>query len=316
MGPLQGVKVVENAGLGPAPFTGMMLAYLGADVILVERKTTNPNAIQLGTSNRDFSKRGKKSNAVDLKKPASIELILKLVEESDVFIEGFRPGAIERLGLGPEVCLKRNPSLVYGRMTGWGQTGPLAQSPGHDINYIAITGAVHSAKGETPFTPATMVGDVGAGALPLALGITSALLYARTTGKGQVIGATICDGAIYNQTLLSSLLLPEQPTQTDEDISPNDAFVGAAHWVNSYACADGRYITVQAVEPNLYQELVKLTGFSDDPDFAKQYDTCRWKAAKKKLTELFASKPQSHWCELLEGTDACFAAVLTFDEAA
>lgn len=317
MGPLKGIKVIEIAGLGPAPVTGMILADLGAEVILVERKGNNPNAALTGSNAMDdaaFFKRGKQSIALDLKKPEAVALVLALVGQADVLIEGFRPGVMERLGLGPQVCFEANRELVYGRMTGWGQSGPLAQSAGHDINYLAITGALHhsSLPGDLPYPTPTLVGDIGGGAMSLALGITSALLHACTTGQGQVIDAAICDGTIYNMTLMASLC--EQGVIKEERGS--DFFSAASPWCNTYVCADGRSVTVQALEPNFYAELITLCGFADDPDFAQQHNANLWPAAKQKMTELFASQAQAHWCELLEGSDACFAPVLTLAEAA
>ena len=315
MGPLEGIKVIEIAGIGPCPITGMMLADLGAEVILVERAAENPNGAGVGgVIESAFFRRGKKSIALDLKIPESINAVLRLVEEADVLIEGFRPGVMERLGLGPKVCLERRPALIYGRMTGWGQVGPLARSAGHDLNYLAISGVLHygGLPGDTPYPPPTVLGDIGSGSNMLLIGVLSALLHAKATGEGQVIDAAICDGAAYNQTLLASVraegAISEEPGET--------FFRAGSHWCNTYACADGRYITVQALEPNFYRELIALCGFGDDPDFTRQHDPKTWPAARQKMTALFASKPQAHWCELLEGTDACFAPVLTLPEAA
>lgn len=317
MGPLKGIKVVEIAGIGPAPVTGMMLADLGAEVILVERKGENPNAAIIKSANMDstaFFKRGKQSIALDLKQPQSVDIVLKLVAQADVLIEGFRPGVMERLGLGPEVCLGLNKKLIYGRMTGWGQKGPLAQSAGHDINYLSLTGALHYSglAGDTPYPTPTLLGDVGGGAMSLALGITSALLHAQRSGEGQVIDAAICDGTIYNMTLLASLR--EQGMISEE--RGQDFFSAGSHWCNTYICADGRYITVQALEPNFYRELITRCGFEQDPDFGQQHNPKLWPAARNKMADLFAGKTQAQWCETLEGTDACFAPVLTLPEAA
>lgn len=317
MGPLKGIKVVEVAGIGPAPVTGMILADLGAEVILVERKGENPNAATVDPAKMGgaaFFKRGKQSIALDLKKTRAVELVLKLVAQADVLIEGFRPGVMERLGLGPNVCFEANKKLVYGRMTGWGQSGPMAKSAGHDINFLSITGALHYSglPGDTPYPTPTLLGDVGGGAMSLALGITSALLHAKYTGEGQVIDAAICDGTIYNLALMASLR--EQGVISEE--RGHDFFSAGSHWCNTYICADGRYITVQALEPNFYRELITLCGFEDDADFAQQYNRKLWPAARKKMTNMFAGKTQIQWCEILEGTDACFAPVLTLPEAA
>tara|TARA_R110001583_G_scaffold74100_7_gene205511 strand:+ start:20071 stop:21222 length:1152 start_codon:yes stop_codon:yes gene_type:complete len=317
VGPLKGIKVVEIAGIGPAPVTGMMLADLGAEVILVERKGENPNAAAIDPTKMGdvaFFKRGKQSIALDLKNPQAVELVLKLVAQADVLIEGFRPGVMERLGLGPDQCFEVNNRLVYGRMTGWGQSGPLATSAGHDMNYLSITGALHycGLPGDTPYPTPTLLGDVGGGAMSLALGITSALLHAERTGEGQVIDAAICDGTIYNLTLMASLR--EQGIITEE--RGHDFFSAGSHWCNTYICADGRYITVQALEPNFYRELISRCGFEQDPDFGQQHNRKLWPAARKKMAGLFAAKTQAQWCEILEGTDACFAPVLTLPEAA
>lgn len=315
MGPLAGTKVVEIAGIGPCPIAGMMLADLGAEVILVERKVASENAAAVGGAT-DFAyfRRGKQSIALDLKDPEAIEVVLQLVEQAEVLIEGFRPGVMERLGLGPEACLARKPSLVYGRMTGWGQSGPLSHSAGHDINYLSITGILHygGIPGDAPYPTPTVLGDIGSGSNMLVLGILSALLHVQRGGEGQVIDAAICDGAIYNQALLASVR--EEGAISE---NPGETFFGAASpWCNTYPCADGRYVTVQALEPNFYRELITLCGFADDPDFTRQHDKNAWPAARAKMAALFANQPQSHWSELLSGTDACFAPVLTLPEAA
>lgn len=315
MGPLKGYKVIEIAGIGPCPIAGMMLADLGAEVILVERLSSNPNAAVVGQHVESaFFKRGKRSISLDLKRPDSVETVLMLIEESDILIEGFRPGVMERLGLGPETCQQRNSSLVYGRMTGWGQHGPLAQAAGHDLNYLAISGILHygGLPGDAPYPTPTVLGDIGSGSNMLVIGVLSALMHAQKTGEGQVIDAAICDGALYNQTLLASVraegAVGEEPGET--------FFRAGSQWCNTYICSDGRYITVQALEPDFYQELITLCGFSDDPDFARQHDASSWPAAREKMAMLFSQMPQDHWCTLLEGTDACFAPVLTLPEAA
>jgi alpha-methylacyl-CoA racemase len=317
MGPLKGFKVVEIGGLGPAPAAAMILADLGADVILVERKGKNPNAATVNTKKMGqaaFFNRGKRSIALDLKQPQATKLVLSLMAETDMLIEGFRPGVMERLGLGPDACFEQNKKLVYGRMTGWGQTGPLAKAAGHDLNYLSITGALHYSgmPGDTPFPTPTLVGDIGGGALSLALGMVSALLHAQRTGEGQVIDAAICDGTIYNLILLASLR--EQGAIGER--RGEDFFTAGSHWCNTYVCADEQYITVQALEPNFYKQLITLCGFENDPDFTDQYSHDCWAAAREKMANLFASKPQAHWCELLEGTDACFAPVLSLTQAA
>ena len=307
---------MEIAGLGPAPHCGMMLADLGAEVILVERMSVNPNASKAearASVDSAFYKRGKKSIALDLKKPESIEVVLRLIEKSDVLIEGFRPGVMERLGLGPDVCHTHNPRLIYGRMTGWGQTGPLAHAAGHDINYIAIAGALYYTghEGETPFTPPTVVGDVGGGAMTLALGILAALIHVRESGEGQVIDAAVTDGTAYMMTLLASTRCPgllSEPRDTS-------TFSGGAPWYQAYECMDGNYVTVGSLEPGFYRLLLEKCGLQSDPDFVRQFDTESWPHARIKMERLFKTRSRDQWCELLEGTDVCFGPVLSLPEA-
>jgi len=315
-GPLCGVKVIEIAGIGPAPICGMMLADMGADVVVVERKSANPNAAAINDGGKqDFFRRGKRSVVMDLKSPDAIKVVLELIKNSDILIEGFRPGVMERLGLGPEVCIADNPKLVYGRMTGWGQFGPLAHAAGHDINYIAVAGALYYAgnPGETPFTPSTIVGDIGGGAMTLAFGLLAALLHARATGEGQVIDAAITDGTAYMSTLLAFTraagLLGDGPR--------GESFLTAgAPWNNSYECSDGQYISICSLEPAFYSELKKRIGVEDAPEFANQWDKSSWPEAKEKLTALFKSRTRTEWCDALEGTDVCFGPVLNLAEAA
>jgi len=316
MGPLAGVKVVEIGALGPAPVAGMMLADLGAEVILVERKSgdaTGGIGKDKSRSANAFFNRGKKSITLDLKDPESITVVLKLVSRSDVLIEGFRPGVMERLGLGPDDCLSVNPKLVYGRMTGWGQQGPLSQTAGHDINYIALTGALFYSghKDEAPFAPPTYVGDIGGGAFMLALGVVAALLHTKSGGEGQVIDAAITDGTATMSTLLLSL---NQMGMWSNNRADN-FLDSAAPWYDTYECSDGKYVTVGALEPQFYQALMSLLCLDKDPDFSHQMDKRKWPACKLKMAQLFKTKTQADWCELLEGTDACFAPVLNFEEA-
>jgi len=315
-GPLCGVRVLEIAGLGPAPHCGMMLADMGAEVILVERKGANPNAAAIDQSGKQaFYKRGKRSIVLDLKRPKAIEAVLDLVDRVDVLIEGFRPGVMERLGIGPEPCLLRNPKLVYGRMTGWGQTGPLSSAAGHDINYLGISGALYYSgnPGEPPFTPATVVGDVGGGAMSLAFGLLCALLNSRATGQGQIVDAAITDGAAY----MTSLLAYMRASGALLDGPRGESFLTAgAHWYNTYECADGKYITIGSLEPEFYQELIARLDLEDDPDFGAQMDAETWPSARAKLQTLVKTQTRDAWCKKLEGTDACFAPVLDLNEAA
>ncbi len=316
MGPLAGIKIVEIGAHGPAPVAGMLLADLGAEVVLIERESSDlmeSLGQDQGHSAKAFFNRGKKSIALDLKEPEAIEIALELIRRSDALIEGFRPGVMERLGLGPDECLALNPGLVYGRMTGWGQDGPLAQAAGHDLNYIALTGALFYSghKDEPPFAPPTYVGDIGGGAFMLALAVVSAILHARAGGKGQVIDAAITDGAATMSALLLSLHQMGLWTNKRAD----NFLDSAAPWYDTYECADGKYVTVGALEPQFYQILINLLGLDDDPDFANQMDRKKWPSAKLKMVQLFKSKTRDEWCELLEGTDACFAPVLNFEEA-
>ena len=310
MGVLSGLRVIEIAGLGPAPFCGMLLADMGADVVLVERGGAGGDPLSLGKN--AIVNRGKRSIALDLKDAAAVDAVLRLVAGADVLIEGMRPGVMERLGLGPEACLARNPRLVYGRMTGWGQDGPLAHAAGHDINYIALSGALwfSGAPGEPPMAPPTLVGDLGGGALYLAMGVLAALSSARATGVGQVVDAAIVDGsANLMNLLLSAHAAGQQPFERGRGL------LDGPHWYGSYACADGLFVSVGALEPQFNALLFDKLGLAGDPDFRNAYDARRWPALRERLAALFATQPRAHWVELLEGSDACFAPVLTPREA-
>ncbi|CAN7263657.1 CaiB/BaiF CoA-transferase family protein [Pseudoduganella sp. LjRoot289] len=311
MGVLEGVRVLEIAGLGPAPFCGMLLADMGAEITLVERaggKSGDP--LDLGKN--AIVNRGKRSLALDLKDPRAVEAVLALVEQADVLIEGMRPGVMERLGLGPDACLARNPRLVYGRMTGWGQQGPLAQAAGHDINYIALSGALwySGMPGTAPMAPPTLVGDLGGGALYLAMGILAGVLHARAHGKGQVIDAAIVDGSANMMNLMLSIhAAGQQPMERGRGL------LDGPHWYGSYLCADGHYISIGALEPQFSALLFAKLGLGDDADFKQPYDSRTWATLRSRLEALFAARPRSHWVDLLEGSDACFAPVLTPAEA-
>ena len=311
MGALSGLRVVEIAGLGPAPFCGMLLADMGAEVVLVERGGAG-GGDPLSLGRNAIVHRGKRSVALDLKDPAAVDAVLRLVDGADALIEGMRPGVMERLGLGPQACLARNPRLVYGRMTGWGQDGPLAQAAGHDINYIALSGALwfSGAPGEPPMAPPTLVGDLGGGALYLAMGVLAALLSARRTGAGQVVDAAIVDGsANLMNLLLSAHAAGQQPFERGRGL------LDGPHWYGAYACADGQFVTVGALEPQFNALLFSKLGLAEDPDFRNAYDARRWPALRERLAALFATQPRAHWVALLEGSDACFAPVLTPREA-
>jgi alpha-methylacyl-CoA racemase len=311
MGVLSGLRVVEIAGLGPAPFCGMLLADMGADVVLVERGGARAGDV-LSLGRNAIVNRGKRSLALDLKDPAAIAAVLRLTDGADALVEGMRPGVMERLGLGPDACLARNPRLVYGRMTGWGQDGPLAQAAGHDINYIALSGALwfSGSPGAAPVAPPTLVGDVGGGALYLAMGVLAALLSARQTGVGQVIDAAIVDGSANMMNLLLSLhAAGRQPLERGRGL------LDGPHWYGSYACADGLFVSVGALEPQFNALLFARLGLAGDADFRDAYDPGRWPALRERLATLFATRPRAHWVALLEGSDACFAPVLTPREA-
>ncbi|MCP3023683.1 CaiB/BaiF CoA transferase family protein [Cupriavidus basilensis] len=315
-GPLAGLKVVEMVGIGPAPFCAMMLADQGAEVIRIDRprpaKPGEAPATGAGRASCDVTARGRRSLAIDLRKPGAAEVVLDLIAKADVLIEGFRPGVMERLGLGPQPCLARNPALVYGRMTGWGQHGPLAQAAGHDINYIAIGGALHAIgrAGEPPVVPLNYVGDFGGGGMLLAFGVMCAINEARNSGKGQVVDAAMTDGT----ALLSAMMYGFKAAGRWTSQRGDNLLDGAAHFYDTYACADGKYVAVGAIEPQFYALLRERCGL-DDPLFDKQLDKRYWPELKARMTTLFLTRTRAQWCELLEGSDACFAPILDWDEA-
>ncbi|MCW2271624.1 CaiB/BaiF CoA transferase family protein [Pseudomonas sp. JUb96] len=308
---LQGINVVEICGIGPGPFCAMHLADLGADVIAVERGASTSITGEANAATNPLN-RGKRSVVADLKTAEGRELVLKLIESADVLIEGMRPGVMERLGLGPEQCQARNPRLVYGRMTGWGQHGPMANAAGHDNNYIALSGALYHSgtAGEAPSSPITLIGDIGGGALYLAIGVLAGVLKARQTGQGSVVDAAIVDGSAHMMQLMMSLgsrgLLNEQRGKSVHD---------GSHFYATYRCADDRYVALGSMEPQFYALLLNKLGLQDDPRFAHQWDARQWPAMREAFATLFASQPREHWCDLLEGTDACFAPVLSPREA-
>jgi crotonobetainyl-CoA:carnitine CoA-transferase CaiB-like acyl-CoA transferase len=311
VGPLAGIKVVELAGIGPGPMCAMLLADLGATVLRIDR----PGPQDLGVARPlryDLLLRGRRSLAVDLKRPEGKALALRLVERADALIEGFRPGVTERLGLGPEDCLARNPRLVYGRVTGWGQEGPLAHAAGHDINYISLVGALHAfgRRGQAPVPPLNLLGDFAAGALYLALGIVSAILEVQRSGKGQVVDAAMIDGTASLLTAFHGLVAAGLATH---ERGTNTLDTGA-HFYNAYECADGRWISVAAIEGKFYAELLRCLDI-DPATMPPQMDQEHWPAAQERLAALFKTRTREEWCALLEGTDACFAPVLTTDEA-
>ena len=311
-GPLRGVRVVELAGIGPGPFAAMVLSDLGADVVRIDRA----QAVFGGDPDqppRDILNRGRRSIGVDLKHPDGVETVLRLVESADALIEGFRPGVTERLGLGPDVCLARNPRLTYGRMTGWGQDGPYALAAGHDINYIAMAGALDpiGRAGGPPTPPLNLVGDFGGGAMFLALGVVSAVLEARSSGQGQVVDVAMVDGAallmsMFHSFIASGLWSRERGT--------NLLDTGAAFY-DVFECSDGRHVAIGAIEPQFYAELRRLTGLDKDPELDAQMDRARWPEMKEKFAAVFRTRTRDEWCALMEHTDACFAPVLSMAEA-
>lgn len=311
-GPLTGYRIVEVAGIGPGPFAAMMLSDMGAEVIRVERTRAVRRSDQpVG----DVSQRNRRNMALDLKSDAGRDAFLRIIQVADAVFEGFRPGVMERLGIGPDACLDRNPRLVYGRMTGWGQSGPYSLSAGHDINYISLAGALaHFGRaGQPPTPPLNIVGDFGGGGMFLAFGIVCALLEAQQSGKGQVVDAAMVDGA----AALMSMFWGSVHAGTFREKQPGTNILDSgAHFYNAYECSDGNYVSVGSIEPQFYAELLQLTGLADDPAFAKQMDQSAWPALKERFKEVFLSKTRDEWCALMEHTDVCFAPVLTMTEAA
>ena len=314
MGPLAGIKIVEIAGIGPGPYGAMLLADLGADIIRIDR-SSGVNAFGQGPSAEppaDLLARGRRSVAVDLKHPDGVATVLDLVAEADVLIEGFRPGVMERLGLGPDVCLERNPKLVFGRMTGWGQDGPYASAAGHDINYIALAGALEplGRAGEQPTPPLNLVGDFGGGGMMLAFGVCAALVEVARSGQGQVIDAAMIDGAASLMTMTWSF--KHMGIWADE--RGTNMLDTGAHFYDTYETADGKYVSIGSIEPQFYAELLRLTGI-DPESLPKQMDKGQWPALKARFAEVFKTKTRDEWCEIMEHTDVCFAPVLSMDEA-
>lgn len=311
MGPLAGIRVVEFTGIGPGPMGAMLLADMGAQVLRIDR--TEPSGLGVDRPLRyDLLLRGRPAVPMDLKSAAGRALALRLVERADALIEGFRPGVMERLGLGPAECLARNPRLVYGRVTGWGQEGPLSQAAGHDLNYIALTGALHAIgrRGHKPTPPLNLVADFGGGALYLAFGVVCGLVEARRSGQGQVVDAAMIDGvaslmAAFHGMAAAGLVAHERGANFLDS---------GAHFYEVYECADGRHVSVAPIEGKFYAELLRRLDL-DPTELPPQTERAHWPAAKKKLAALFKTKTSAEWCALLEGTDACFAPVLTTDEA-
>lgn len=311
-GPLEGLRIVEFAGIGPGPFCGMMLADHGAEVIRIDRASGTRGGSQPVTT-KDVLARGRKSIAIDLKRPEGVALARKLCASADGIIEGFRPGVMERLGLGPDELLADNPKLVYGRMTGWGQSGPYAPYAGHDINYIALAGALaHFGRaGGKPTPPINLVGDFGGGGMMLAFGMVSAVLHVARGGEGQVIDAAMTDGTAVLMSMMHGM---RAMGVWREELGVNMLDTGA-HFYDTYETADGKFVSIGSIEPQFYAELRRIAGLADDPDFDAQHDRTQWGALKAKLTALFKTKTRSQWDALMEHTDVCYAPVLTMSEA-
>ena len=314
MGPLAGIKVVEFAALGPAPMGAMLLADLGAEVLRILRPdaAAAPSAA-LFAPECDILNRSRRSVCLDLKTAAGRVAALDIVAGADVLIEGFRPGVMERLGLGPDVCLARQARLVYGRMTGWGQDGPLAAQAGHDITYLALSGALHAIgePGGKPVVPLNLVADCGGGALFLALGVLAALIEAGRSGRGQVVDAAMCDGTAVLMSMIHTLrAMGEWRLERGSNLLD-----GGAHFYGTYRCQDGKYLAIGAIEPQFYAQFLAGAGI-DDPDFAEQWARARWPALREKLAAIIARRPRDAWCEIFAGSDACVAPVLDMDEAA
>jgi alpha-methylacyl-CoA racemase len=303
-GPLKGVRVIEFAGIGPGPFACMMLADMGAEVITLDRVGARKNL-------KSVAGRGRKVVELDLKDKASIAKVLDLLANADALIEGFRPGVMERLGLGPDVVLARNPRLVYGRMTGWGQSGPLALAAGHDINYISVTGALAAIGGkDKPVPPLNLVGDFGGGALYVVVGVLAALLEAGKSGKGQVVDAAMCDGA----ASLMSMFFDMTAAGRWKEERESNMLDGGAHFYGVYECKDGKFVSIGSIEPQFYALLRKLANLTD-ADYDAQMEAKGWPSLKEKLNKVFKSKTRDEWCAIMEGSDVCFAPILTMSEA-
>lgn len=310
MGPLNGKKIVEIAGIGPGPFAAMMLADMGAEVIRVSR----PSGSMLSMAQNeklDFGNRGKRCIALNLKDPHAVDVVLRLVESADAIVEGYRPGVMEKLGLGPEVCLARNPRIVFGRMTGWGQDGPLGNAAGHDLNYIALTGALHAIgeKGQKPVVPLNLIGDFGGGGMLLAFGVVCAMLEAQASGKGQVVDAAMVDGA----SALMTMMYGAFQSGFWQNTRGSNMLDGGAHFYGVYETADGKYVSIGSIEPQFYALLLEKLGLAGE-ELPHQHDARHWDALKQRFAEIFRSRTREEWCRIMEGTDICFAPVLGFDE--
>ena len=310
MGPLNGVRIIELQGIGPGPFCGMMLADMGAQIIRIDRSTN----VGREASTTDFLARGRQSIGIDLKNPDGVATVLKLVETADALIEGFRPGVTERLGIGPDVCLERNPRIIYGRMTGWGQTGSMASAAGHDINYISLSGALHAIgeKDRNPTPPLNLIGDFGGGGMLLAFGMAAALFEREQSGKGQVVDAAMTDGS----ALLMNAVFGMMNTGQWKHERGTNLLDGGAHFYGTYQTQDGKHISIGSIEPQFYELLLEKTGLGADSDLPRQMSRDDWPMLKDKLTNIFLGKTRDEWDAIMLGTDICYAPVLTLQEAA
>jgi len=311
MGVLSGYRVVELAGIGPAPMCAMLLSDMGADVLRIDRVADAGLGIAMDTK-YSLLNRGRRSVALDLKRPEATETVLRLADRADALIEGFRPGVMERLGLGPDTCMARNPRLVYGRMTGWGQEGPLAHAAGHDINYIALSGALYciGRKGDAPVPPLNLIGDFGGGALYLALGVVAGLLEAQKSGKGQVVDAAMVDGAASLMTAIYGM----RGSGIWSDQRGQNILDTGAHYYEVYETSDGKHVAIGSIETKFYEELLRLSGLKGE-ELPRQNDRNSWPKMKERLAALFRTKSRDEWCRIMEGSDICFAPVLSMDEA-
>lgn len=312
MGPLNGIKILEIAGIGPGPFAAMMLSDMGAEVLRVDRAQSVKGGTPSGPA-ADLLNRGRRSIGVDLKNAEGVETVLRLAEKADAIIEGFRPGVMERLGLGPDVCLARNPQLIFGRMTGWGQEGPMAHAAGHDINYIALAGALGAIgrKGERPLPPLNLVGDFGGGGMLLAFGVVCALVERAQSGKGQVVDAAMVDGSAILMTMMHGM----RAMGFWNDETGTNLLDTGAHFYETYETSDGKFVSIGSIEPQFYAQLLALSGLGELPDLPAQMDRTQWDAMKDKLATIFRTKTRDEWCDIMEGTDICFAPVLGMGEA-
>jgi alpha-methylacyl-CoA racemase len=313
MGPLEGIRIVEMAGIGPGPFCAMLLSDMGAEVIRVDRAMMVGQDTDRDGNDARFNllARGRRNIAVDLKNPAAVDAVLRLIDRADALLEGFRPGVMERLGLGPELCLARNPKLVYGRMTGWGQDGPIARTAGHDINYIALSGVLHSIgeAGGPPVPPLNLVGDFGGGALYLAMGVLAGIISARSTGRGQVIDCSMVEGSASLMMMMYGALASGAWTE-ERGHNRTD---GGAHYYRVYETKDGEYVSVGAIEPQFYALLLKHTGLEGET-LPEQTDRAHWPEMQARLARIFKEKTRSEWTEIMQQTDICFAPVLRMSE--